>query len=279
MRCTRLLLPFLLLAGCSAPTDSAGNYPQNPAISDAQGYPRDSTTFYFPAADSLHATYIPKNKRPEVQYSDDIRFSNCTYELEYASYALTYFDAPVLSNYYLGKDVFRFLWLRSFDLPVLLTLHHDSTGAVIRTQLLDKEPGFDKDPLIHPDSLSPKRLENEKARYRKFYLQEVNSPRHLTRVAEGKRRAVLIDTRETSVTITPNQWLHFRKLLTYIKFHSLPACEPSPGGFDGAYWLLEAHQAEGYRMVFRHSPGKQEGFRKACEYLLDLSSARSEERY
>ncbi len=48
---------------------------------------------------------------------------------------------------------------------------------------------------------------------------------------------------------------------------------------DGAYWLLEAHQPNAYHFVFSHSPDKQGGFRKACEYLIELSSVRGEERY
>ncbi|SDY95168.1 hypothetical protein [Hymenobacter psychrophilus] len=61
MRRVYSLFPLLLLAACASPTTPSA-YPQNPAVSDAQGHPRDSTTFYFPAADSLHDKYLPKDK-------------------------------------------------------------------------------------------------------------------------------------------------------------------------------------------------------------------------
>ncbi|WP_190242640.1 hypothetical protein [Hymenobacter lapidiphilus] len=48
---------------------------------------------------------------------------------------------------------------------------------------------------------------------------------------------------------------------------------------DGAEWLLEAHRANGYHMVLRQSPDEQDVFRQACEYLIELSSVRGEERY
>ncbi|WP_157807387.1 hypothetical protein [Hymenobacter chitinivorans] len=58
----------------------------------------------------------------------------------------------------------------------------------------------------------------------------------------------------------------------------MPACKPITM-LDGAEWLLEAHRASGYHAVLRQSPDSTDAFRAACEYLLDLSSAKNEERY
>ncbi len=87
-----------------------------------------------------------------------------------------------------------------------------------------------------------------------------------------------ITAEATTRPISLLQLQRFRQLLLESQFQQLTSYEES-GAMDGAYWLLEAHQASGYHVVFRHSPDKTEGFRKACEYLLDLSSARREERY
>ena len=108
----------------------------NPAISDAQGISLDMTTFYFPAVDSLHAAYIPPAKRPP-EYVLDERVMNYAADLKSTSYYLTYFQAPVLSNFYLQTPIYRFLWRRSFHRPVLLTLRLQATGGTLRTQLLD----------------------------------------------------------------------------------------------------------------------------------------------
>ncbi|MBX0289671.1 hypothetical protein K3G63_04435 [Hymenobacter sp. HSC-4F20] len=272
-------LTGLCLGGCSAPTFPTSAYPQNPAISDAQGHPRDSTTFYFPAADSLHAKYVPKNKWPAVRYNTDIRFANCAGTLEHASYTLTYFEAPVLSNYYLGADIVRFLWLRSFHRPVLLTLRHTSTGATLHTQLLDKPPGFQTLTVLHPNSLPPTASAKRRADAWKYYNETMADPEFQREVAEGKRRAGPVKAEETTVAVTPEQWQHLQDLLTQAKFSGMCPCQPQPGMLDGSEWLLEIHQARGYHMVARQSPEERDGFRKACEYLIDLSSVRNEERY
>ncbi|MDU0370128.1 hypothetical protein ACFPAF_06975 [Hymenobacter endophyticus] len=277
---SRILLLFpLLLAACSSPYDSAHSYPQNPAVSNTEGHPRDSTTFYFPAADSLHPAYLPKSKRPSVVWNTDVRFANCADDLKGASYTLTYFDAPVLSNYYLGTDIIRFLWERSFHRPVLLTLHYSSEGSTLRTQLLDKYPGFHTLTVFHPDSLASTASAQERVRAWKHYNETMADPVFQRNVAEGKRRAAQVKAEETTVPVTPEQWQHLQELLAQTEFPKMCPCQPCPGLLDGASWLLETHTASGYHQVARRSPEEQDGFRRACEYLIDLSSVRDEERY
>lgn len=278
MRRILVLLP-LLLGACSSPYDSAHSYPQNPAISDARGQPRDSSTFYFPAADSLHPAYLPKSKRPSVVWNTDIRFANCAGALEGASYTLTYFEAPVLSNYYLGADIVRFLWERSFHRPVLLTLRHDAAGSTLHTQLLDKHPGFHTLTVLHPNSLPATASARRRAQAWKYYKETMADPQFQREVAEGKRRAAQVKAEETTVPVTPEQWQHLQELLAQTEFPKMCPCQPRPGELDGAYWLLETHTASGYHQVARRSPEEQDGFRRACEYLIDLSSVREEERY
>jgi hypothetical protein len=284
-------LGLCALASCSSPTAFAPTYPQNPAISDALGHPRDTTTFYFPAADSLHASYIPKNQRSierlraegllekDSMVVVNDRTANCQYELVAASHALTYFDAPVLSNYYLGVEIYRFLWLRSFHRPVLITLRQNAAGPTIHTQLLDKYPSYVERGVFHPDSLSLTAAPAARARAKRYYDEKMADPKFLAWVAEGKRRARQVIGEETMVPVTPKQWQHFQSLLKTSRFNRLPACQPALGVLDGARWLLESHQANGYHMVSRQSPDETDSFRKACEYLIDMSSVRNEERY
>ncbi|GGG50702.1 hypothetical protein [Hymenobacter glacieicola] len=123
-------LTGLCFGGASAPISPTPAYPQNPAISDAQGRPRDTTTFYFPAALSCVDQLTDKMQYSQTAY--------CQMALASASANLFFFKAPVLSNYYLGNDTYRFLWLRSFHRPVLLTLTQQAGGATLRTQFLTK---------------------------------------------------------------------------------------------------------------------------------------------
>jgi hypothetical protein len=272
-------LSGILLASCSYPTASTPAYPQNPAISDALGHPRDTTTFYFPATDSLHAKYLPKSKWPEVRYNTDIRMSNCANDLQFASYTLTYFDAPVLSNYYLGADTYRFLWLRSFHRPVLLTLQHSLKGTTLHTQILSKSPFIPTIELSDIIFALPNATSAQLAKLKAEQKAQQQNPEIQRELAERNKRAIQVRAEETTVPVTPTQWEQFQALVKRSKFNSLPACQPAPGVLDGASWLLESHQATGYHMVSRHSPDKPDGFRKACEYLIEQSSVRNEERY
>ncbi|WP_157807302.1 hypothetical protein [Hymenobacter chitinivorans] len=203
---------------------------------------------------------------------------NCTAELVSASYCLTYFDAPVLSNYYLDADIYRFLWLRSFHRPVLLTLRQDAHGATLRTQLLDKYPGFHTLTVFHPDQLAADATPQQRARAQKFYEETMADSAFQAQVAEAKRRARQVVAEETTSRLTAQQVQAFQNLLTQAQFWQLPSCQPA-FVLDGAQWLLEAHQANAYHMVSRKSPDEGDKFRRACEYLIELSSVRAEERY
>jgi hypothetical protein len=270
---------LLVVGACTESPQQTSSYPQNPAVSDAQGTPHDTTTFYFPAADSLHATYLPKAKRPAA-YVVDERVKNCAAELVSASYCLTYFDAPVLSNYYLQTPIYRFLWLRSFHRPVLLTLCRTKTGATLRTQLLDKFPGFETVTVLHPDSLPASASPARRARTKRFYEETMADSAFQARVAAGKRRAEQVQAEKTMRVLTTSEYQAFEHVLQQARFWELPSCHPRPGlSLDGASWLLEAHLAKRYHLVERASPKEGDPFRQVCEYLLDLSSVCTEERY
>ena len=241
--------------------------PQNPAVSDAQGHPRDSTTFYFPAADS---SYIPAD--PSIAAAE----SAPPYRLRFASCNLFHFGAPVLANYYLGSTTYRFLWLRSFHRPVLLTLTWQASGATLRTQLLSKPACGPKAASIRfiPPNASPAQIRKMELAFQK----RLADPAVQQEIAEANRPPVQVISEETTRPVAPQQWQRFEQLLRESGFETSPAYSESWVN-DGAYWLLEAHQPGNYHFVFSHSPAKQDGFRKACEYLIELSSVRGEVRY
>ncbi|MBC6612902.1 hypothetical protein H8B15_18410 [Hymenobacter sp. BT507] len=266
------LVFFVLLDGCSLAPSTIASYPNNPTASDEQGRPLDSAVFYFPAVDSLPLNYIPHNKRSKSRSLSYLSITNCAFELAEASNCLVYFQAPVLSNYYLKADIYRFLWLRSFDRPVLVTLQRKPVGTTLCTQFLSKYPVSAH--LTVPDPEEPG-ISAEQVAQR---LAALEDPVFKAYIAEEKRPSVLVDAEETTVAVTPEQWQHFERLLQKADFWQLPACQPL-GLLDGAEWLLEAHQANRYHMVLRQSPREKDAFRISCEYLLNLSSARKEKRY
>jgi hypothetical protein len=262
------LLTSAVLSGCSAPDASTSIYPQNAAISSPAGVPRDSATSYFPASASVNTSQDTLLRR----------FGSCESVFQYASEDLFSFNAPVLSNYYLGQSIYRFLWSRSFDRPVLLTLELSETRAVLRTQLLSKALIF-KSSSLAEEQQSLKRIavaeslaREEKDEERKtLFLEIVKSTR------EGLLPLEAITGKP--VTLSNGQVRQFRELLTQAGFWQLPSCEPIHLT-DGSNWVLEAHEPNRYKAVFRQSPrSKQAPFRRCCEFLLNLSEARSEERY
>lgn len=262
---------------CSACTSPSTDYNHDLTISDEQGRPRDSTVFYFPATDSLPPNYIPPGKRGK-SYTLNEQTMNCAFELHSASYCLTYFNAPVLSSFYLGTPTYRFLWLRSFHRPILLTLRRTAKGAALQTQLLNKFPGFMEISVFHPDDLPASASAEERARAKHYYDSTMADPDFQAQVAAGKRRAVQVKNEETVRPVSLQQYQAFEQRLHRANFWQLSSCQPDMI-LDGARWILESHQAEGYHMVNRHSPKATDGYRQACEYLLDLSSVRDEERY
>lgn len=271
----RIVLPLsLLLAACPSPVVSQSRYPQNPAVSDAQGQPRDSSTLYFPGADSASKPVLTTNQLSAEEQNAQADY--CREVFGVASANLHCFGAPVLSNYYLGHDTYRFLWLRSFHRPVLLTLTQQADGATLRTQFLTKSASTPRLAVVLfiPPTASP----GEAARLQHEFDLKQKDPEVQRELAERNRPAEQLPQLETTRSVTPQQWQQFQQLLQQCGFSRQTVCESSTV-LDGAYWILESHTAGGYHVVYRHSPEESNDFRGACEYLLDLSSARRERRY
>ncbi|MCA8830222.1 hypothetical protein [Hymenobacter pini] len=269
----RLLFP-LLLAACSSPAVSQSRYPQNPAVSDAQGQPRDSSTFYFPAAVSMNRPGSSVSQQTDDEQNALAEY--CREVFGVVSANLHCFEAPVLSNYYLGHDTYRFLWLRSFHRPVLLTLTQQADGATLRTQFLTKSALTPRLAVILfiPSTASPQ----EAARLQREFDLEQKNPEVQRKLAETNRPAEQLPQLETTRLLTPQQWQQFQQFLQRGGFSRQTVCESSTV-VDGAYWILEAHTADSYHAVLRHSPDRPDTFCRACEYLLELSTARKEKRY
>jgi hypothetical protein len=70
--------------------------------------------------------------------------------------------------------------------------------------------------------------------------------------------------------IQKNDFETFIGLLDTISFWEMPSNEKNYG-CDGAVWLLEGYKDSNYQIVNRWSPNKNDSFREACFYLLNLS--------
>jgi len=272
LRSSLSFIVFVLLSGCSSAPATTTAYATNPTDSDAYGRPPDSAVFYFSAADSLSNVSQLTGSGPNQTVE------SCRFTLDLASSTLFLFQAPVLSSHYTGQPVYRFLWLRSFHRPVLLTLQQHLGGATLRTQFLTKS-ALSVAVTVSRISFQPPATTFEENKMRQEALQAaLADSAYQASDAKQKLPAVQVLAEETAVAVTPEQWQHFETLLQKANFWQTPSCQPL-GATDGAEWLLEGHQANRYHMVLRQSPGKKDAFRAGCAYLLDLSSAHKEERY
>ena len=206
---------------------------------------------------------------------------DCHATLQFASRDLFGFHAPVLSNFFLGRTTYRFLWARSFHAPILLTLTITNTGGLLTTQYLNKQPGW--------TATAAEQLEKQQhiAKIIAWVHRKGALPSDTARLESARTETELLELiksplkilRAPHVVLTQGQVRHFMQLLAKTDFWQLPGCQPI-GMLDGANWLLEAHEPTRYHVVERQSPdGKNTGFRQCCEFLLNLSSAKSEERY
>lgn len=276
LKISAILIMIGGLVSCSNPKQSPRTiYPGNEAISSPQGVPRDSATSYFPfEAGENPNKIIPRDTLEAVPYE---RTLDCQADLQFTSQCLFAFKAPVLSNYFLGQSTYRFIWLRSFHPPVLLTLRCTSDGrGKLQTQFLNKSPGMSIPTITNPDELgiSPK----EHQRRTVFKGKTLLDTAYLASIAFAKAPVVI--QKDSTTELTENQVQQFRQLLVETAFWKMPGCKPSLM-LDGAYWLLEAQEPKRYCVVNRQSPdvNRDYPFRRCCDFLLDLSPTKPEERY
>ena len=271
----KLISCFLLvwaLAGCSGQRQFSP-YREDDAVSNSQGVPRDSAASYFPADANLNTS-----KDSLIR-----KLGNCQFECREDSKVLFGFKAPVLSNYYLGHSIYRFLWSRAFRLPVLLTLDLTGKTGVLKAQLVNRYP-------------VPMASAAEVEAASRPVIQRINQLKNLIQtgqdVADNKERlasaifwldnvklsgAPLIIT-EKAIFLSQDQIQQFLHLLNQANFWALPSCEPT-NWLDGVNCLFEAHEAHRYKVIRRQNPPETDRFFQCCKFLLNLSPAKNEERY
>ncbi|MDO7849476.1 hypothetical protein Q5H92_24135 [Hymenobacter sp. M29] len=260
------------LGSCSSPERPASTvYPQDARISSPEGIPRDSSTSFFPASASVVTSQDARTKR----------LGDCRFMSGLISKELFWFKAPVLSNYYLGRPIYRFLWAPPFGLPVLLTVELNETDGVLNTRFVNRYP---QAMLSSAQVVAWSKPEIERINELKRMIQAGQEVADNTeRLTSAVQRLDYIKLSGTPLIITdkatvlsPRQIQQFIGLLNQVKFWQSASCQPSDC-FDGANYTLEAHEANRYHMVNRGCfMENSEGIYNCCKFLLDLSPAKSE---
>lgn len=225
---------FLVIVSCHQQTEK-GNYAENPAVSDKQGHPHDSLTFYYP-------TTIKKDSL-EVKIAIDTSLLN--------GYSCVLYNAkePILFNYYQGHDMFRFLWLRSLNRPVVFTLNKKGRKVWLTTKMLNKHP----------------RLEDRA--YGTFNPHSLNKYR-IDSVVKADRKASIV--MNTAKELSQKDWKDFTTLLDKCSFwNTEPYTSNKDIALDGSEWIIEGHLKSKYWFVSESSPS--ESFRELGLFLINKS--------
>lgn len=248
-----VLLFGLSFVSCHMTKSEKDNYLKDPKISNTQGIPKDSITFYIPTSIRQDTGIL----KTEID----------TFMLNWFSSALYSAKEPILYNYYLGHDIYRFLWLRSFHRPVVISLHKDGIKVWLTTKELDKEPEF-MDWLKPIKFIAPKILPN--GDYDTTDLKNTEEPkREVFKKADRKANIILNQTKK----LTEKDWTEFETLLSNCSFwNSIPYIKML--GCDGSEWTIEGHLKNKYWFVNRWSP--EDNFKIAGVYLIQKSGLKEE---
>jgi hypothetical protein len=228
----------ILLASCKTKTKTADI---TAPFADTLNLPKDSLAFYFPAN----------------IFSD--RPSSDSFVQNWYSSSLYSFKEPVLSKNFFGHNIYRFLWLRSFDRPVVFTLHQSESQVWLNTKMLDRVPRF------YDERIAGIPKEEQQEYIRAGYSVDSKRPDLLVRIAD--RKANIIYNKNTS--LSDKEWDQFEQLLAKANFWSLPATIDD-GSTDGARWIIEGHLKNRYHVVAYHSPDNNE-YVNAGRLLINLS--------
>lgn len=242
----KLLTAFLfvvLLASCK----TKSNTKIQPV--DTSYLAKDSLAFYFP-------TNI---------FSDRPRADS--FVQNWYSSALYSFKEPLLSLNFVGHNIYRFLWLRSFHRPVVFTLHQSEGQVWLNTKMLDQQPRFQDDRY----GGVPK--EDREEYFKEGYVVDKQNPGFLVRIADRKANIVFNKT----ISLSDEEWNEFEQLLSKANFWKLPT-DIDDGSTDGAQWVIEGHFKNKYHVVDYHSPGNSD-YAKAGRFLIKLSGLQDEKIY
>lgn len=218
-------------------------YPESASFSKPNGQPKDSASYFFPT---------------ELNFGDSVVKTGLdTFNLNWYSSQLFPTKEPILFNYYLGHDIYRFTWLRSFDNPVVLTINKKDDKVWLTVKKLDRHPQFMPTRVI-ADFVPPKFGEpydtTKKMDLDKYPIEQPD--RHAN-----------LEINETK-SLTATEWNEFENLLTKTNYWTMSPTQES-FGLDGAQWIIEAHFLNKYWLVDRWSP--EDNYKQVGLYLIKLS--------
>ena len=243
----------ILLISCSQATVERDDYPKDLAVSDIDGKPKDSLAYYFPITIKRDTQIFNSGIDPFMQ--------------NWFSSVLFAAQEPILYNFYQGHDIYRFLLLRSFNRPLIFSLHKKGSKVWLITKELNKEPEFiDRLPAIKyspPKFLPNGEIDTTKNEEAVVTIQD--------QIIKADRKADIILNQ--TINLSMKEWIEFERILDNCSFWTTNPFNES-WGLDGSRWTLEGHLKNKYWFVNRWSP--EDSIRKAGLYLISKSGLKEE---
>lgn len=254
------LIIFFLFISCKKQFKSEHgiDYYNDSNISTTTGTIIDSSRFFLPADSMLFTLW--NNTRID------------TFKLKWFSANYLCFKEPILYNYYLGYENYRFLWIRSFHRPVLIKVIKTNKVA-ITTKILAHQPAFMSEIYLPEYRPHDNKRGEVGALTTDLVSLKQEFPNADSIVVPKYNTKVVFDT---SYYLSKKQWSKLKELLDSCNFWTLKSTNTTIG-FDGSEWILEGQSQNKYKFVVRWSP--EDSFERCCEYLIKLSAAKSEEIY
>jgi len=232
------------------------NYPKDKSVSNTNGKPKDSLTFYFPTA-IKRDTQIVKTKIDTFSLN---RFSSVLYAAR----------EPILYNFYLGHDIYRLLWLRTWHKPVIISINKNGNRVWLTIKELDRQPRFHDMTYVKP--IIRDLLPNGEIDTTKKYDTEM----HIDSIVKGDRKAnmTLNETKE----LTDKDWTEFENLIQKSSFWTLERQQQEKSfSCNGSSWIIEGHLADKYWFVDRkNQEWARNDFREAARFLIVKSGMKEQ---
>jgi hypothetical protein len=149
----KLTITFITLIcfGCGNSSEIRQiGYRNDLTVSDINGNPTSKESFYFDPDTFRDTSPIPiwiveppydtiddLNRIPQYKIKEEFEIKIDSFLLIWFSEVLAENKEPILSNFYLGTDIYRLTWLRSFHQGVVIKIIKDKNDYIIETKWLN----------------------------------------------------------------------------------------------------------------------------------------------
>jgi hypothetical protein len=278
--------------------------------SNKEGIPVDSTVSYFPdvlftdtvlcwvnsSGHVIDARYRSKEEEILIyggsltEFRDTFKIESDSSHFRTVSYMLFKMKEPVLSNHFLGKNIYRLVVLRSFDLPLVIRVENKNNRTTIVSKKLNRHityPFFVLGDFIMFDPPGKKTVRQKR---------ELEKQYKIAKIENDSLKAIYNNTNYYS-TLNNNQeiqssvWDSLEIQIDSVQFwNTKPELYLNSIQIDGSMWILEGHSQSGYQIKripsphfspskYPHEYDKNSYYVNLFRFLIETSGLKNENLY